>query len=165
MSSTQRTWAFAAALVLLTLLAYSSVLATGGYIWDDDDHLTTVKAVRTPGGLVEIWAHPAHFIQFYPMVFTTFNLEYQLWGLSPHGYHFTNVVLHGINAFLVWLVLRRLKVPGAMLVALLFAVHPVMVESVAWISERKNVLSTLFYLTAMLAYFRFEPAFETGRFE
>ena len=79
-------------------------------------------------------------------------MEYHLWGLAPAGYHLVNVLLHAGNAVLVWLVLRRLGIPGAWMAAAIFGLHPVHVESVAWVTERKNVLSGLFYLGALLTY-------------
>src|SRR4029450_5427971 len=91
----------------------------------------------------------------YPMVFSMFWIEYRLWDLNPLGYHLVNVLLHGIGAVLLWFVLRRLAVPGAWLAAAVFALHPVHVESVAWVTERKNVLSGVLYFAAMLTYFRF----------
>jgi tetratricopeptide (TPR) repeat protein len=102
--------------------------------------------------------------QYYPVVFTSFWIEYHLWGLDPRGYHVVNVVLHALNAMLVWLLVRRLGVPGAWLVAAVFALHPVHVESVAWITERKNVLSGLLYLAAAASFLEFDDRLHgTGR--
>ncbi len=130
----------------------------GGFIWDDDRYVTTNDALRTAGGLGAIWFDIGETIQYYPLVFSTFWVEYQLWGLEPFGYHLINVLLHAASAVLLWFALRRLSVPGAWLAAAVFALHPVQVESVAWITERKNVLSGLFYMAALLCYLRFEPA-------
>jgi tetratricopeptide (TPR) repeat protein len=138
-------------LVLLTLIAYVPAMQ-GGFIWDDDDYVTENVTLRSVAGLGRIWGEPGAVPQYYPLTFTTFWFEYRAWGLSPFGYHAVNVGLHAISALLLWRVLVSLAVPGAWLAAAVFAVHPVQVESVAWITERKNTLSGAFYLGALLAY-------------
>jgi protein O-mannosyl-transferase len=146
-------------LLVLTSAAYLPAMR-GGYVWDDPFYVRDNYTLRSLHGLHQIWLVPTASPQYYPMVFTSFWLEYRLWGDNPHGYHVTNVVLHGINAVLVWTLLSRLNVPGAFIAAGIFALHPVHVESVAWISERKNVLSGFFALLAGLTWLRFV---ETGR--
>jgi protein O-mannosyl-transferase len=139
---------FALAIWCAIFVAYLPSLSAG-FIWDDDDYVTQNPTLRTFGGLKQIWFDPQSTPQYYPLVFTSFWVEYHLWGLHPAGYHFVNAALHATNGVLVWLILRRLSVPGAWLAALLFGLHPAHVESVAWISERKNVLSGLFFLLAL----------------
>ena len=97
------------------------------------------------------------------MVHTSFWIEHHLWRLHPLGYHLVNVLLHGASTVLLWLLLRRLALPGALLAAALFAVHPVQAESVAWVTERKNVLSAFFYLLALLAFLRARPLTDEAR--
>jgi len=145
-----------AVLLLLTALAYVPVVNCG-FIWDDDDYVTQNTTLRDTHGLYRIWFDRSALWQYYPLVHTTFWIEYRIWELNPLGYHLVNVLLHGLNAVLWWLLLKRLRVPGAWLAAAIFAVHPVHVESVAWITERKNVLSGFFYLLGALAYLRFSP--------
>lgn len=139
-----------AVLLGLTLLAYAPVFRAG-YVWDDDSWLTGNPAVQDPHGLHAIWTSVPR-MQYYPLTFTVFWLEHRLFGFAPLGYHLVNVLLHAVNAFLVGLILRSLRVPGAFWVAALFAVHPVHVESVAWVTELKNVLSGVCALAAVLAY-------------
>ncbi len=127
----------------------------GGYVWDDDDYVTRNRTLQDAEGLRRIWLELGAIPQYYPLVHTSFWLEHRLWGLRPLGYHLTNVLLHALAAWLVVAILRRLDVPGAWLAGAVFALHPVHVESVAWITERKNVLSGVLYLSAMLAYLRF----------
>jgi|HubBroStandDraft_6_1064221.scaffolds.fasta_scaffold14953_2 tetratricopeptide (TPR) repeat protein len=122
---------------------------SSGFIWDDDDYVTQNATLRSWQGLKQIWLDPEATPQYYPLVYTTFWIEYHLWGLQPAGYHLVNAALHAANGVLVWLTLRRLSVPGAWLAALAFGLHPVHVESVSWVTERKNVLSGLFYLLAL----------------
>ena len=148
-----RTLAPSLALIGLTFLAYLPALKAG-FIWDDPDYVTQNATLRSPEGLRQIWFVPRSIPQYYPMVHTTFWIEYQLWRLWAPGYHAVNVALHAAAAVLLFAVLRRLAFPAAWLAAAVFALHPVHVESVAWVTERKNVLSGVFYLGAMLAYLK-----------
>jgi tetratricopeptide (TPR) repeat protein len=142
------------AIYALAILAYLPV-RHAGFIWDDDSYVTNNALLHEPGGLTRIWFEPGATAQYYPLVFTTFWIEHHIWGPHPLGYHLVNVLLHATSAVLLGFLLTRLSVPGAWLAAILFAVHPVEVESVAWITERKNVLSGVCYLGAALAYLRF----------
>jgi protein O-mannosyl-transferase len=145
--------AAAAAVAVVVLVAYWPALR-GGLIWDDDAHLTA-SGLRSWSGLWRIWAEPGATQQYYPLLHTAFWLEHRLWGDAVIGYHLVNLAQHLVAAGLFALVLRRLAVPGALLAAAVFALHPVHVESVAWISEQKNTLSLVFHLGAALAYLRF----------
>jgi tetratricopeptide (TPR) repeat protein len=140
-------------IVGLVLLAYLPAMS-GGFIWDDDSYVQRNPVIKVENGLELVWKRFTT-PQYYPLVFSSFWLEYHAWGLDPMGYHVVNVLLHAANALLLWVVLRRLGVAGAWLAAAIFALHPVHVESVAWITERKNVLSGFFYLLSMLSYIRF----------
>lgn len=146
----------ALALVALSFAAYWPALGAG-FVWDDDAYLTRNPHLHDLAGLRDIWLRIGTTKMYVPLVFTTFWIEYQLWGLEPLGYHAVNIALHGLGAILFWLLLRRLHVDGAWLAAALFAVHPVFVESVVWITELKNTLSTVLALLALLAFFRWKP--------
>jgi tetratricopeptide (TPR) repeat protein len=148
-------------LVIVTFAAYQPAWHAG-FIWDDDSYVTENQALRSLDGLGRIWVKPGTTAQYYPLVFTTFWAEYHLWKLQPLGYHLANILLHALNAVLLWRVLRRLEIPGSWWAAAVFALHPVNVESVAWITECKNVLSGLFYFLAVLAYLRFRPLTDRG---
>lgn len=147
------TRALVGALAALVLLAWWPVVDCG-FVWDDDDHVTHNPVLRTWGGLWQAWTEPRSLPQYYPLVHTTFWLEFRLWGLHPLGYHVVNVALHATAAVLLWRLGRRLALPGAWLAAAWFVVHPVHVESVAWVTERKNVLSLVCALAAALAWLR-----------
>jgi len=144
---------WALALLGLTLIAYRPVL-DAGFVWDDDANVTANLPLRDLAGLRSLWLEPGATTQYYPLVYTSLWLEYQAWQLDPRGYHLDNVLLHALCAILLWRLLGRLRVPGAWLAAAVFALHPVHVESVAWVTERKNVLSGVFYLSAALVYLR-----------
>ena len=148
------TWPFASALPVLALVAAVLVAylpaLRAGFVWDDDAYVTANTTLRSLDGLRRIWLSPGATPQYYPLTFTSFWLEHQRFGEHPFGYHLVNVLLHAANAVLAWLVLRRLRLPGAWLAAAIFGLHPVHVESVAWITERKNVLSGACYLAALL---------------
>ncbi len=148
-----RSWARAGLLATAVLASYAPALR-GGFLWDDNGHVTTA-ALRSWSGLARIWTEPGATQQYYPPLHTAFWLEHRLWGDAVLGYHLANLAQHLLAVGLLALVLRRLAVPGAMLAAAIFALHPVHVESVAWISEQKNTLSLVFYLGAALAYLRF----------
>jgi tetratricopeptide (TPR) repeat protein len=143
-----------AALVAAVFLAYQPVWRAG-FVWDDDAHVTA-PALRSAAGLARIWTEPDVTQQYYPVLHSLFWLEHRLWGGAAAGYHLANLMLHALAAGLFGLLLRRLAVPGAWLAAACFALHPVHVESVAWISEQKNTLSAVFYLAAALAWLRFD---------
>jgi protein O-mannosyl-transferase len=139
---------------VLTILAYVPAM-TGGFVFDDDAYVSQNPLLHDLPGLARIWADPRSTPQYYPLVYTTFWIEQHVWGLDPLGYHTVNVLLHATVAVMLWTALSRLGVPGAWLAAAIFALHPVHVESVAWITERKNVLSGVFYLASILTYMRF----------
>ena len=125
----------------------------GGLLWDDSGHITRPD-LQSLHGLWRIWTETGATQQYYPLLHSAFWLEHRLWGDAMFGYHLANVLLHSTAAILLFRILRELDVPGAMLAACIFALHPVCVESVAWVSEQKNTLSTVFYLASALVYVR-----------
>jgi tetratricopeptide (TPR) repeat protein len=156
-----------AALVLgATILAYLPALA-GGFIWNDSDYVTA-PALRSPGGLARIWTEVGVTQQYYPLLHSFFWVQHAVFGDNPLGYHIVNILLHAGSAVLFALVLRRLfagAFAGAeWLAALLFALHPAHVESVAWITEQKNTASLAFYLASALLYLRFDDTRRPGAY-
>jgi tetratricopeptide (TPR) repeat protein len=147
-------WLPAVLLVLATILAYQPAWHAG-FIWDDDDYVTANPLLTARDGLRRIWFSMDSPSQYFPLTYTVFRLEHAVWGLNPAGYHWFNILLHAANGLLVWRLLMRLAVPGAWLAAAIFALHPVQVESVAWITELKNVLMGFFFLLTLLAWVEF----------
>lgn len=150
-------------LVGVTLLAFWPA-QRGGFIWDDNIHLTQNPSIVGPLELKTIWTSKA--ARICPLVLTTFWVEHALWGLKPFPYHLVNVLMHAACGLVLWRVLRSLRVRGAWFGAVLWTLHPVQVESVAWITEMKNTQSGLFYLLAILAFAKSkiaEQANERGR--
>lgn len=141
-------------LVLAVFVSYHPVWR-GLPVWDDDAHLTA-SDLRHLSGLWKIWSDPGATQQYYPLTHTAFWLQYHLWGESPLGYHLITISLHALAAILLVLILRHLEMRWAWLAAAIWALHPLQVESVAWISELKNTLSGVLFLGAALAYLRFE---------
>jgi len=132
-------------LVAAVVLAYQPAWHAG-FIWDDDIYVTNNHLLTAPDGLKRIWFSLDSPSQYFPLAYTVLRLERSAWGLASGGYHWVNILLHAGNALLLWGVLRRLRVPAPWLAAALFALHPVQVESVAWVTELKNVLSLFFCL-------------------
>ncbi len=126
-------------------------------LWDDNAHITGPE-LRSGDGLRRIWMELGATQQYYPLLHSIFWFEQRLWGDAPLGYHLANIIEHALSSFLVYKVCQQLRIPGAVLAAFLFALHPVAVESVAWMSEQKNTLSGALYLSAMLAYLHFEQS-------
>ncbi len=155
-------WVVGLVFLAVVLLAYSPALK-GGLLWDDDAHLTKVE-LRSLAGLGQIWFRPGATQQYYPLVHSAFWLEGKLWGNAVLPYHLVNVLLHALSATVLVAILRRLKIPGALLAGAIFALHPVQVESVAWISELKNTLSGFFFLAAVLNYLPFDRTRERSSY-
>lgn len=155
-------WRLFGLLLLASLVAYLPSL-NGELLWDDAGHVTSPE-LQTWGGLFRIWFEPGATQQYYPLLHSMFWIQHALWGDATLGYHLVNVLWHASSAWLLVCFLRRLSVPGALLAGWLFALHPVAVESVAWISEQKNTLSTLFYLLAGVCWLRYEDERRPSRY-
>ncbi len=141
-----------------TLLAYVPVWHAG-FIWDDDLLCTDNQLIKSPHGWYLLW-FTTRTPDYFPVMSSFFWVEWRLWGMNATGYHIVNVLLHAVNAILLWRLLVRLKIPGAGLAAAIFALHPVNAESVAWIAQLKNTLSLFFFVLSLLWYLKYD---ETGR--
>ncbi len=154
-------------IVLLCLWVYGPALS-GQFVLDDDGLLTQSAVIRAPDGLSRIWLSTEPF-DYWPITNTALWMEWRTWGGNPSGYHIVNLAIHIFCSLLLWRILVVLGIPGGNIAALLFAVHPVNVESVAWISQLKGLLAMLFFLLSLLFYLRdddlpvTEPEFQTGR--
>jgi len=147
------------ALLAAVVVSYLPV-RNAGFVWNDHTYVTENPTLDGLPGLARIWTEPTSNEQYYPLVFTTYWFEKRLWGLHPLGYHVVNVLLHAGAALLLWRFLRRLGLPGAWLAAAAFALHPVCVESVAWVTERKNTLSLVLVLLSAHAWLSWRAAAE-----
>ena len=150
-SLARRDWLWALFLIAVVFIAYSRVF-NAGFIWDDESHLTRNPCIVGPLGLKEVWTSARAV--YYPLVLTSFWTVHKFAGLSPWPYHLLNVLLHAGSAVLLWQILRQLNVRGAWLGAALWALHPVMVQSVAWVTELKNTQSGLFYLLSTFCFLK-----------
>lgn len=147
-------WVIALILIVMCLVAYIPAMRAG-FIWDDDAYVTENPLLSARDGLKRIWFSLDHPSQYFPLTYTVFRLQYKMWEFNPFGYHLVNVLFHIANAFLVWLILLKLRIRGSWLAAAVFMLHPVNVESVAWITELKNVLMAFCCLLSILAWLRF----------
>lgn len=147
------TWLQAVLIPLVVLLIYIPAMRAE-FVWDDDLHLHR-NIVFAENGLYRAW-FTTDYVNYWPITSTSFWLEARLWDFEPTGFHVDNVLVHALSSLLIWRVLLRLKVPAAWLAAMVFAIHPVNVESVAWVTQRKNVLCLLFYSASLLCFLRFD---------
>jgi tetratricopeptide (TPR) repeat protein len=149
-----RDWVWCGLLVLLTFFAYKPAW-NGGLVWDDDAHITQPQ-LRPLEGLLRIWLEPGAAPQYYPIVHTVFWVQHRLFGDAPLSYHLLNIFLHVTSSLLLVVILRKLSIKAAWLAGWIFALHPVMVESVAWMTELKNTLSCFFMLSSAIFYLEFD---------
>lgn len=150
---TRRRFGEGVLLVLLVLAAYLPTLSNG-FVWDDDANVTENRTVQSADGVVRIWTNPLANQQYYPLTHTSHWLLVRMFGLAPWAHHVANLLLQIAAAILVFTLLTHLRLPGAWLAAALFAIHPLQVESVAWVTERKNLLAMVFLLPAVLLQLR-----------
>ena len=157
-STSSQAWLAGLLLVAAIIFAYQPAGWRGGFVWDDDMYVTNNPLLTAPDGWWRIWFSLDSPSQYFPLTYSVFRIERALWGLNAAGYHWVNILLHSLNAVLVWRLLRKLQVPGAWFAAAVFALHPVQVESVAWVTELKNLLSLFFILLAVRAWLEFLEA-------
>ncbi|MGA2799074.1 MAG: hypothetical protein ABSE63_15955, partial [Thermoguttaceae bacterium] len=149
-------WSVPAGAALIAVAVFLAYLPSinGGFIWDDHILITDNNIIKDSNGPLRIWC-TTDPIDYWPMINTSFWIEWRLWGMHSSGYHVTNLILHIAGTLLIWVILRKLSIPGAFLAAMIFALHPVNVESVAWIAQRKNLMAMLFFFISILWYLKF----------
>jgi protein O-mannosyl-transferase len=141
------------ALLALVLLAYTPAFHAG-FIWDDDLYVVDNPLLYLPDGWWRIWFTLEQTSQYFPLTYSLLRMGYQCWGLEPTGYHLLNISIHIGNGVLFGVVLRKLRLQGVLIATGLFLLHPVQVETVAWITEVKNLLSTFFFLLSAFFWIR-----------
>ena len=166
-------WILLVVIVSITFVTFLPTLGNDFVTWDDDDNLTENPLYRGLSWSELRWMWTTTLMGHYiPLTWMTFGLDYLVWGMNPAGYHLTNVVLHAANAALFYVLVQRLLTIAlhatladafalrlaSAFAALLFAVHPLRVESVAWATERRDVLCGFFVLASLLAYLRHATA-------
>ncbi|MDH7482777.1 MAG: tetratricopeptide repeat protein [Armatimonadota bacterium] len=149
----------ALAVAVVAIIAYMPAI-NNGFIWDDYDCFLNSPLIKSQNAFYKLWL-TTESADYYPLVYSLFRIEYQLWGTNPRPYHLANIFIHALGSALLWLVLSKLRVPGAFVSALVFAVHPVNVEAVAWIFQQRTTLPLVFMLVAILAYLQFYTNFKT----
>ncbi|HEY3760258.1 MAG TPA: tetratricopeptide repeat protein [Verrucomicrobiae bacterium] len=163
-----RDWVFVLLVIIATLVVYSPSWMPApasapdekqlGFVWDDDVLCVANPYVKSPAGWHQVW-FTKKTPDYFPIMSDAFWLQWRMWHMHPAGYRIVNTLLHALNALLFWRILLRLiprQGTAARLAALIFALHPVNVESVAWIAELKNTLSLMFFCLSVLAYLRFD---------
>ncbi len=144
------------AIIFLIILAYLPAFSSG-FVWDDDYWVYGNPVVKGDKDIRLVWYTAAVPGQNYPLTYTFFWAQYRLWGANPFGFHLSNVLIHILNVLLLWSILKRLEVKGSWFAALVFGLHPLVVESVAWITEAKNVLSAFFLFSSFLLFLSEKP--------
>jgi tetratricopeptide (TPR) repeat protein len=157
-----RTLGIGLVILCAVFIAYLPAV-NGGLMWDDNAHVTRPE-LQSVHGLWRIWFDVGATQQYYPLLHSAFWLEHQLWGDDVTGYHVVNLVFHALAAWMVFLIVRKLGLPGAWFAAFVFALHPICAEAAAWISEQKSTLSALFYLASMLVYLGFDRRRRPSRY-
>jgi Flp pilus assembly protein TadD len=159
----KETFFLKALILLLACLWVYAPAYHGDWLWDDDQLVIANPVMKEPGGIWKIWFAPRG-ADYFPLTMSTLWAEWQIWGANPTGFHMVNIILHAVGSLLVWRVFRQLGVPCAWLGALIYAVHPLNVESVAWISERKNTLSLPLFLASASFWLRYDTEKQTRHY-